>query len=64
MGLSFYLFFVCLLKIKPRALCMLGKHSTTKLYPQPCNFHFKFVVIYIQKLRYRSRIHKYVFIQM
>jgi hypothetical protein len=40
---SFFFFFFTVLGIKSRVLCMLGKHSTTELHPQP------FFVWYLKK---------------
>jgi hypothetical protein len=33
----FFIYFL-VLGIKPRALCILGKHSTSELHPQPANY--------------------------
>lgn len=35
-SLELGIFFLGILEIEPRSLQMLGKHSSTKLYPQPC----------------------------
>lgn len=37
---SVSIFLFLLLMIKPGALCIMGKYSTTKLYLQPCSLSF------------------------
>jgi hypothetical protein len=63
-SLRYFIFFICFvaLEMEPRALYILGKHTTSEIHPQPHLIDFNFSVLLSLKIGGLTYNHAYVFL--